>query len=154
MIGVETDRRRKLLGYAAALGAALAYGSTTLIAQKITRDYTSPIVGTAFSMLFGTIIVAGLFHRDAIADGARAPRQAWVWVCLAGLTSAWGVSFWFLAISRAPIVLVAPLAGIHPLIAIVLAHFFLQRLERVTWRIVVGAMLVVVGVVLIALGNN
>ncbi len=150
----ETARRRVMLGYLAALGAALSYGSVTLVARKIVDDYSSPIVGTAFSMVFGTVIVAGLFHRHVIADAPGTPMRAWLFVALAGCAATWGVSFWFLALSRAPIVLVAPLAGVHPLVAIALTHFFLQRLEKVTWRTVVGALMLVGGVALIAVGRE
>ena len=65
-----------------------------------------------------------------------------------------GVSFWYLAFNEAPVVLVAPAAGTYPLVAILLSYIFLQRLERVTWRIVLGAVLVVGGVALIATGTN
>ena len=149
-----TIRRQVLLGYLAALGAAISYAVVSLVARKIVTDYSSPMVGTAFSMMFGTMIVAGMFHRHAMNDVASAPRKAWVYVALAGCASTWGVSFWFLAFKEAPVVLVAPAAGTHPLVAIVLAHFFLQRLERVTWRIVLGAMLVVGGVTMVAVGAN
>ena len=154
MTTVATTDRRLLLGYMAALGAAASYGSISLVARKIVTDYASPMVGTAFSMLIGTIIVAAMFHRHAVADSARAPRRGLVMVALAGCAATWGVSFWFLAFSQAPVILVAPLAGTHPLVAIVLTHFFLQRLERVTWRTVLGALLVAGGVVLIAVGNE
>ncbi|MDP6402283.1 MAG: DMT family transporter [SAR202 cluster bacterium] len=147
-------RSRMALGYIASLGSALSYGSVTLVARKITDDYASPVVGTAFSMLFGTLIMAVLFHRHAIADAPGAPRRAWLFVALAGCSATWGVSFWFLALSRAPVVLVSPLAGTYPLVAIALTHVFLQKLEKVTWRTVVGAMFAVAGVALIAVGRG
>ena len=151
---VATTRRRLLLGYLAALGAAFCYGSGALVARKIVDDYSSPMVGTAFSMLLGTMIVGALFHRHSLADVRRAPRRGWVFVVLAGCASTWGVSFWFLAFTKAPVVLVAPLVGTSPLVSILLAHLFLQRLERVTWRVVLGAVVVVVGVGLIAVGTD
>jgi len=40
------------------------------------------------------------------------------------------------------------------LVSILMMHLFLQRLEKVTWRTVFGAMMVVGGVVLVALGNR
>ena len=150
----KTRQNPMLLGYLAALGAAISYGVVSLVARKIVTDYSSPMVGTAFSMMFGTIIVAGLFHRDAMTDAATAPRKAWVYVALAGCASTWGVSFWFLAFNEAPVVLVAPAAGTHPLIAILLSHIFLQRLERVTLRTMLGAVFVVGGVAMVAVGAN
>ena len=148
-----TIQRGVLLGYLAGLGAAFCYAASNLIARKIVSDYSSPTVGTALSMSFGTVILSVLFYRHVVRDALTAPRRAWVFVALAGCAATWGVSFLFLAVSQAPVVLVAPLTGTSPLIAIVLTHFFLQRLERVTWRTVVGALLVVTGVVLIALGG-
>ena len=154
MIRAETAQRQLLLGYLAALGAAFSYGSVTLVARKIVTDFAPPLVGTAFSMLFGTIIVGLLFHRHAIVDLPRAPRRGLLMVGLAGCASTFGVSFWFLALNESRVVVVAPLVGTSPLLSIALTHFFLQRLERVTWRTVFGGVLVVFGVALVAIGGN
>ena len=154
MMRMEATRRRLLLGYLAALGAAASYGSVTLVARKIVTDYSSPLVATAFSLVFGTLMVGALFHRDVIDDAPRTPVRAWLLVAAAGCASTWGVTFWFLALDRAPVVLVAPLAGTHPLVSIVLGYLFLRRVEHLTWRSVVGALLVVIGVALVAVGRQ
>ena len=107
----DTIQRGVHLGYLAGLGAALCYAASNLIAKKIVSDYSSPTVGTALSMSFGTIILATLFYRDVARDALTAPRRAWVFVALAGIAATWGVSFLFLAVSQAPVVLVAPLTG-------------------------------------------
>ncbi len=75
-------------------------------------------------------------------------------VGLAGLASTFGVSFWFLALNESRVVVVAPLVGTSPLLSIALTHFFLRRLEKVTWRTVAGGMLVVIGVALVTIGAN
>lgn len=98
--------------------------------------------------------MALLFFRDVKFDIGRAPRRAWIMLVLAGLAATWGVSFWYLALGEAPVVLVAPLVGVSPLVSIVLTHFFLQRLEKVTMRTLFGALLVVGGVALVTLGNQ
>lgn len=154
MISVQRPGKQVMLGYAASIGAAACYGSVALVGKKIVGEYAPPMVATAFSMAIGTVMVAALFHRDVKTDFARAPRRAWVMVALAGLASAWGVSFWYMALGEAPVVLVAPLVGISPLVSIALTHIFLQRLERVTFRTVIGAFLVVGGVALVTLGNQ
>ena len=150
----EIDRRRLVLGYLAAVGSALSYAFGTLAGRKIVTDYAPPMVGVAFAMMFGTVVMAVLFHRHALRDLAVAPKRAWMHLMLAGLSSAWGASFLFLALSKAPVVLVAPLAGASPLVAVLLTHMFLQRLETVTWPTVAGALLVVAGVALIAVGRG
>ena len=154
MIDVATIRNRVFLGYLSSLGAAICYGSVAVVGRKIVTDFAPPMVATSFSMMFGTAVVATMFHGRLVADLATAPRRAWLFAGLAGCTSAWGVSFWYLALNEAPVVLVAPLTGISPLVAIVLTYLFLQRLERVTWRTLSGALLVVGGVVLVTVGNR
>ena len=154
MTTVDTARRSLLLGYLAALGSAASYGSVTLVARKIVTDYSSPLVATAFTVVIGTFMVGALFHRDVVADAQQTPRRAWLFVALAGCASTWGVTFWFLALDRAPVVLVAPLTGTYPLVSILLAYIFLKRMERLSWRTLLGAMLVVAGVALIAIGRQ
>jgi uncharacterized membrane protein len=152
----ETIARRDLiLGYSVALMSALAYGSLTLVARKIVTDYASPMVSAAFSMVIGTVLITALFHRQISGDlQTHIPRRGWIFAILAGLASTWGVMFWFLGVNEAPVVVVAPLVGVYPLVSLTLTHFFLGRLEKVTRRTLVGTVLVVSGVVLVAVGGN
>ena len=104
-----------MLGYASALGAAASYGGLTVIGRMVVTDHgVTPVVATAVSMVFGLVILTAMFHRHAAEDAATAPRRAWLWVTLAGVSGTWGVGFWYFALSKAPVVLVAPLAGTHP----------------------------------------
>ena len=41
---------------------------------------------------------------------------------------------------------------VYPLVSIVLAYLFINRMERITWRTVLGGLLVVGGVALVAVG--
>ena len=154
-IAEVTGQRQMVLGYLASLGAALCYGSVALVGRKIVSDYAPPMVATAFSLVIGTVVVALMFQGHLLSDlRSKPPRKAWLYVALAGCASAWGVSFWYLALGEAPVVLVAPLVGTSPLVSILLTHLFLQRIERVTWKTAVGALLVVGGVTLVTLGNQ
>ena len=106
------------------------------------------------SLMFGLAIMSAVFYRDAISDLPMAPRREWGSIALSGLASAWGVSFMFLALSRASVVLVSPLVSTYPLVSILLTHLFLKRLERVTMPTVVGGVLVAAGVALVAFGRG
>ena len=150
----STQRRQILLGYVASIAAAFSYGAGTLVSRIIVIDYASPMVATAWSLMFGMAIMSAVFYRDAIHDIPKAPRGSWVAMALSGLASAWGVSFMFLALSRAPVVLVSPLVNIYPLVSILLMHLFFKRLEYVTMRTAVGAILVAVGIALVAFGRG
>ena len=151
---LQANRHQIMLGVVVALVSSFFYGLVSIVAKKIVDDVASPLVAAAFSMAMGTVILAVLFHRHVVEDYARAPRRGWILMALAGLGSTWGVIFWFLALKEAPVVLVTPVTGVFPLVSLLLTHLFLQRLERVTWRIFAGAVLVVVGVGLIAAGGT
>ena len=56
-------------------------------------------------------------------------------------------------LAMAPVILASPIVATYPLIAMILAQIFLQRLERVTLRMVLGAILVAVGISFVVLGR-
>ncbi|MFQ5860851.1 MAG: EamA family transporter [Dehalococcoidia bacterium] len=138
----------RFLGYGFGFAAASAYGSTQFLARHVVLDYAHPIVVVAFSITFGFLILLVLFQQE-VPQVTRAPRRALFWAVVAGLAAALGVSSQFSALSIAPVVRVSPIIAVNPLIALVLTHIFLQRLEQVTLRIVMGTALVVGGVVLV-----
>ena len=150
----DTQRRQMLLGYGASVASALSYGAGTFVSRIIVTDYASPMAGAALSLMFGLAIMSAVFYRDAISDLPMTPRREWGSIALSGLASAWGVSFMFLALSRASVVLVSPLVSTYPLVSILLTHLFLKRLERVTMPTVVGGVLVAAGVALVAFGRG
>lgn len=146
--------RPRLVGYLASFGAAAGYGAGAFLALLVIREQIPPITGTVYSLLFGTIIMAVLFLRPAWIDLAIVPRRAWVVVSMSGLASALGVASLYFALARVPLVVASPISGANPLVAILMTHFFLQRLERVTLRTVLGAAMVVIGVTLVAMGRT
>ena len=154
MSALTTDtahRRRTLWGYAASLGAAVGYAAAAVASRVLVDDHLPPLVASSYSLVFGTAMVAVLFHRGAVSALAAAGGRGWTYMALSGVASAWGVGFLFYALQEAPVALVSPISGAYPLVAIVLTHLFLQRLEKVTVRTAVGAILVVSGVAIITI---
>jgi drug/metabolite transporter (DMT)-like permease len=140
------------VGILAAFGAALAYGSGQVVARQVVTNVASPLVTSFFALLFGSLVLAVVVRRDVPQD-MKAPRRTFLYVTLAGLASSTAVVLMFTALSLAPVVVVSPVASLTPLFALVFTHLFLQRLERVTLRIVVGTLLVVAGIVLVVVGS-
>lgn len=160
------ERRPRLIGYLAAAGAAVAYGTVPLLGRiavtgeaegvpligRFASDAaTLPLVSATYTMLIG-FIVMGLFAAPSIPGALRAPRRALLFVALGGLAMSTGVSLLYLALSRAPVVVVSPVFALNTFVALVLAHFFLQRLERITPMLVLGTVFVVAGVVAVIVG--
>ena len=145
---------RLFLGYAAAMGAAMSYGASQTIGKHITTEFAPPLVGTAFALVFGFVYVSLMFHRHIPVDVKTNPRMGYLWFSLSGITSASGVALLYFALSEAPVVVISPVVAISPLVSLTLAHIFLQRVEKITLRTILGTLLVVLGVVIITLSRN
>ena len=78
-------------------------------------------------------------------------QTAWIAFGLSGIFSVLGQLSLFQALEIGSVVIVSPLSAISPLFVIVMAGIFLKQLERVTWKITVGAIFIVIGTVLLAL---
>ena len=144
---------RVWLGYGFAMGAALSYGASQTVGKHVTTEHAPPLVGTAFALVFGLAYVSVMFHRHIPTDLKSSSRRGYLWFGLSGIASASGVTLLYFALSEAPVVVVSPVVAINPLITLTLAHVFLQRLERITKRTILGTMLVVLGVVIITLSR-
>ena len=59
----------------------------------------------------------------------------------------------FYALSIGDAIIVTPLANLHPLVVLLLSYFFLGKIEKITRGILLGACVVVVGVLLITTGQ-
>lgn len=67
------------------------------------------------------------------------------------LTAAWLTMFY--ALSHGDAIIVTPLANLHPIFVLVLSYFFLGKVEKITRGILLGAGVVVAGVLLITAGQ-
>ncbi len=99
-------------------------------------------------MLFLFVISVPHLNRDL-----QAPRWALIMMALAGICSSFGIFLMYTALARAPVMLASPIVATYPRIAMTLTPIFLQRLERVTLRMVLGAILLVVGIIFVVLGQ-
>ena len=147
------DRHKILAGTAFALVAAALYAGSSVIAKKaMAEENIPPVVFTSFSLLMGSVLVFLLFHRG-YKFRTGIPRKYYGFFLAAGITSGCAVTLLTLAVARAPIAVVTPLASLNPLVTLALTHLFLQQLERVTPRVVLGTLFAVSGVILVILGS-
>jgi uncharacterized membrane protein len=81
----------------------------------------------------------------------QAPRAGLFWFAMTGISNGLSALTLFAAVRNGPITLVAPLAAIYPLVTVALSAMVLRHIE-ITPRIVAGAALTVLGVVLVLIG--
>lgn len=143
--------KKLMLGYLAALGAALSYGSSQVLVRHVTTNYAPPLVAASYGIFFGAIYLSFIAGRD-LPNALKQPRSVLLMTLLSGFAAGGGVLSIFLALSRAPVTVVSPVAAVTPLMTLVLSAIFLRGLERITRRLVTGALLVLAGVILVILG--
>jgi drug/metabolite transporter (DMT)-like permease len=72
-------------------------------------------------------------------------RKAWVVFGLSGIFSVLGQLVTFYALNIGSVIIVSPLSSISPLFVIGIAGIFLRKVERVTWKIILGAVFIIGG---------
>lgn len=148
--------RRYLIGCLAALTAGAATGISTVVAKQAVNVHDSPLAITALSMLASMILVIPAI--TAIAARNQAVRtfdwKSMAFVALSGLSTTVSIVALLFAVQLADVVIVAPIMATFPLWTLLLSHIFISRLERITLRLTIGAIIAVTGVAAVALGNH
>ncbi len=113
----------------------------------------------------GTPVLPGLFVMAAsaticyvlylVSTGSLAPipirSSATGWYVAAGVSTTIGFATYFAALEIGSVAVVVPLLQLTPLIVVGVSALFLsKRLERVTWRVVASAIVVVIGATIVS----
>lgn len=137
------------------LGAAVAFGTGSVIRRfAFTSTNITPLQGAALNETAGLVgILAFLAIQNPGLEEFRgalaAPRKAYAFFAGSAFMNAFALLALFEALSRGPVVVVDPLSSPTSLFAILFTFIFLRQIERVTRRLLLGALLVITGVVLI-----
>ena len=83
----------------------------------------------------------------------QAPRITYLFFITAGIFGAIALISLFAALENGPVTVVDPLVGTQPLFTTALAYFLLGDLERITWKLIGGVLLVVIGASMIMLSD-
>ncbi len=152
-IGAKTNAS-SYTGYIFGLVAGICYGAWSIIAKTaITEFDIPPLLFAATAFFFGTIIFSPILAYD-LPRALRSSRRAVVLFALSGVGSGSAIVALSFALEKGDVSVVAPIVSISPLITLVLVRLFLDRLERVSWRLVTGALIVVAGTVMVVVGDK
>ncbi|MFC1873325.1 EamA family transporter [Chloroflexota bacterium] len=146
------NKRDKIIGRAFAVGAALAYGAGSVLIRRVVADVSSPLVGAAIALLSGTMVLA-VIAAVKPETNLKQKKGAVGILLLSGVATGLGSLSSYFALSMAPVVVVTPLQSTSPLFALMWSSIFLNRLEKITLRVVLGVVLVMAGIALIAIGR-
>ncbi|MBI1998220.1 MAG: DMT family transporter [Deltaproteobacteria bacterium] len=128
---------------------AVAFGISTTLRKSGLMTVPRPLlaaavtVGTAFVVLLVIIRVRG--GRRAL----KFHRQSNGWLFGAALVNTGAILSFFSALNLGKVVRVEPLVACNPLLTILWAAIFLRQIERLSPRIIFGALVTVAGTVLV-----
>ena len=133
-----------VLGIAFSFGASISYGVGTVIARQAVSGSAPPMVAALMSLLFGLTTML-VFSAPHIAEDIKAPRKTYLNLAAAGGFAVMGIVFLYISLTMAPVAVVSPVSSLSPMFSLFFSHLFLQRLERVTVKVVAGTALVILG---------
>jgi uncharacterized membrane protein len=136
------------------LAAAFCFGVEPIFAKMGMAAGTPPLVGLAVKTVAATVVfMAYLRARNALPTSSLLASTSVRWYAAAGVANTAFLLVYYAALSIAPVALVVPLTQTSLLFVVVLSVVFLQHLERVTPRLVVATVFVLVGTVLVAVSE-
>ena len=75
-------------------------------------------------------------------------------IFMSGLSTTVSIVAQLFAVQRADVLIVAPILATFPLWTLLLSHIFISRLEQITLRLTIGAIVTVAGVIAVVLGGQ
>lgn len=131
--------------------SAACFGVVAII-RKVGLSETTALLGSAINIstaliaFFAFLMVSG--NRQALSCN----RRSLCYFIGAGVAENGGVFLVLVALGLGDVSVVVPLFGTAPLFVLLLSCAFLQGVDTLHWRIVLGAMLIVLGVFLLTAG--
>jgi DME family drug/metabolite transporter len=144
--GKQVGFRVRHLGYPLLSASCFA---VVAIIRKLGVSQGGPLFDAAINstaaLVASTAFVLASGRRSALV----CERRSLLYFIGGGVAENTGVFLVLVALSLGEVSVVTPLAGTAPLFVLLLTVLFLRRVERLSWRIVVGAVLIVGGVFLL-----
>ena len=146
--------RRPRWAYLLPVMGGLSFASSDLVRKLGLSETPAPafgaLVGTVTMFAIWVVVVVAVPRVRRIAK--RGP--GWQWFLLTGVFAGFGVLLVFRALDVGEVSVVGPLIMAQPLIVVLLSAIFLRDVERLTRKIVTGAALTVLGVIVITVSSG
>jgi transporter family protein len=147
-MAMQTDIRSGWLIYA--LLSAVFAGLVGIFGKLGVRDVDSTLATTVRSIIMALGLSLVVAVRGNFAEIKNIDAKGWLFIVLAGVAGAASWLCYFRALQLGDAVQVAPIDKLSLVITILLAALFLG--ESLTWNIGLGALLVLIGSLLVIRG--
>lgn len=125
--------------------AAACFGTVAII-RKLGLSETGPIFGAAVNMTTALIVFTLYLWASGNRQVMRCHGPSLWYFIGAGIGENTGGCLLIVALSLGQVSVVVPLSGMAPLFVLPMTWLFLRHVEKLTWRIIMGSILIVVGV--------
>jgi uncharacterized membrane protein len=120
------------------------------IARKLGLGHAGPLFGSAMNITAALIASSTFVLASGNRGALRCDRRSLLYFIGGGIAENSGVFLVLLALGFGDVSVVIPLAGTAPLFVLLLAYLFPIAAEKISWRVVAGAVLIVLGVALLS----
>lgn len=134
--------------------AALFAISTNLRKLGLIKS-NDPIVGaTITSTVSLAVLVIWILYSHFMGSDSwevKFNRRGLKYFTINGIILSIAYLCYFLALSSSSVVKIQPISGTNPLFSIIFVFIFLREEEKITWKIILGTLMIVTGIVLITI---
>ena len=142
-------RKDVVKGYISAGLTTLNWSVSGVMVRTITLDMNALAASALLIWIglgFAWVLAVGFAHRET-AD--KIPKASWKWMLSAAVCQTIAVPSFSNAMARTYAVGVTSITSVQPLLVILGSHLFLRESENITGKLVLGAVMTVLGTILI-----
>ncbi|HKW95502.1 MAG TPA: EamA family transporter [Methylomirabilota bacterium] len=129
--------------------SASCFGIVAII-RKVGLSHAGPLFDASINVSAALVASTAFVLASGNVRSLRCDRRSLLYFIGGGIAENSGVFLLLLALGFGDVSVVTPLAGTAPLFVLLLAYLFPTLKGRLNWRVVVGAFLIVLGVVLLS----
>lgn len=129
--------------------AALAFAISSNLRKMGLLVNNTPLMAAAVTAATAFGFAVGLLRLRGGRRALRLSRANLKWFCGAGIAQTSAMLSVFYALSFGEVVVVEPLSASNPVLSLILSALFLKDLEKITARVVLGALCTVAGTILV-----
>jgi drug/metabolite transporter (DMT)-like permease len=134
------------------IAASALAGATQVVRKFGLAAGPHPFLAAAVTATSSFIVsLLTLWYVEKSQETWKMNRQCFWWFLAAGITISFGMVCIYYALDLGKVSVVIPIASTGPFFSLILTALFLRDVERVTFRIVLSAAMIVGGVVLLTL---
>jgi uncharacterized membrane protein len=147
--GSAGERKWRLVDSTFPLGAALTSAISQTLRKQGLNILPDPFIATVTVTLTSLLLFSIFIGVTRRAHLLRVNRSGLVFFVGAALTATGAQVMNFVALGRGEVAVILPLLNTTPLFSVLFSSLFLRQFETVTARVILGAVVMVAGVVTI-----